>query len=392
MIKYIILLTTMVSIISCKPEHKELDNDVDLPFVLDLNAISKKIIDLSELMPGERVLLVMAPGEFDDIINELRESIEVKNAVYLGTMSVSDLQPEEWTTTWISERMNKDDEQLEALFEDVDLGIMLPGASPIHQPYKVLQSMLEGTPKRTIHFHWAGAYDLNGNLLVTDDEKSKFYQNVILNTDYKSLSTAQLAFETAMRNKVIQVTTNEGTDIRFKIGNRPVTRQDGDASRSRASQGLNLIDREIEIPAGAIRVAPIEESVNGSIAFPDAKWDGTIVKDLIVTIESGKIIDVKATESQEAALSEMNKAGNAGKSFREFALGFNPMMTIQDGDVPWIPYYGYGSGVVRLSLGDNTELGGNVGGGYVRWNFFPKATVKVGDEVWVENGTMIKEF
>ena len=58
-------------------------------------------------------------------------------------------------------------------------------------------------------------------------------------------------------------------------------------------------------------------------------------------------------------------------------------------DRSWIPYYGYGAGVVRLSLGDNTELGGNVGGGYVRWNFFVDATVSMGDVIWVDEGRLI---
>ena len=56
----------------------------------------------------------------------------------------------------------------------------------------------------------------------------------------------------------------------------------------------------------------------------------------------------------------------------------------------WIPYYGYGAGVVRLSLGDNTELGGTVGGGYVRWNFFVDATVTVDGEIWVEGGRLLR--
>jgi hypothetical protein len=46
--------------------------------------------------------------------------------------------------------------------------------------------------------------------------------------------------------------------------------------------------------------------------------------------------------------------------------------------------------VVRLSLGDNSELGGRVGGGYVRWNFFVDATVRVGDQVWVEDGRLVR--
>jgi len=45
---------------------------------------------------------------------------------------------------------------------------------------------------------------------------------------------------------------------------------------------------------------------------------------------------------------------------------------------PWIPYYGYGAGVVRLSLGDNSELGGKV----------TDATVAVDGKVWVKDGKL----
>ena len=92
----------------------------------------------------------------------------------------------------------------------------------------------------------------------------------------------------------------------------------------------------------------------------------------------------------EAALREIEAAGDAGKAFREFALGFNPLLAIPGSGERWIPYYGYGAGVVRLSLGDNTELGGTVGGGYVRWNFFVDATVTVDGETWVEGGRLLR--
>jgi len=391
MTKINIYFFLLVLLCACQnnPVQKAEETEKEV-FSLDLKAISNKIIELADLENDENVLLVMAPGEFNDIINELSGAIEASGANYLGAISVTEEQPEAWSSDWVKERIGKSDEELTSLFEDVDLGIMLPGASPTHQPYKVLQDMLQEGSRRTIHFHWAGAYDLNGNLLETDAEKSQFYQNVILNTDYKELAEAQIRFENAMRNSIIRVTTQEGTDIVFQIGDRPVTKQDGNASAARASKGLNLIDREIEIPSGAIRVAPIEESVNGTIAFPDANWDGERVSSLKVAIENGKIINIKAKEGEEAVIKEMEKAGDSGKSFREFALGFNPMMPIQQTDSPWIPYYGYGAGVVRLSLGDNTELGGKVGGGYVRWNFFTNATVSVDDDVWVDEGRLLK--
>ena len=77
-----------------------------------------------------------------------------------------------------------------------------------------------------------------------------------------------------------------------------------------------------------------------------------------------------------------------GVAFRGVGLGFNPLLAVP-GRAPWIPYYGYGAGVVRLSLGDNTELGGTVTGGYVRWNFFTELTVSVGSTTWVRGGKLV---
>lgn len=167
-----------------------------------------------------------------------------------------------------------------------------------------------------------------------------------------------------------------------------MTKQDGDASYKKETY-KNLIDREIELPPGAIRVAPIEETVEGTIAFPNSVWQGEKVEGLVITFKKGKIETLSATKGEEAVLEELKLAGEAGQYFREFALGFNPLLSIPEKD-PWIPYYGYGSGVIRLSLGDNTELGGKVKGGYVRWNFFTDATVIVGDDLWVKNGKLVK--
>ena len=104
--------------------------------------------------------------------------------------------------------------------------------------------------------------------------------------------------------------------------------------------------------------------------------------------KSGKVIKIECTIGKDAVKTELDSAGEAGYSFREFALGFNPLLAIPKKN-PWIPYYGYGAGVVRLSLGDNSELGGNVKGGYVRWNFFTNASVIVGKDTWVKEGKFL---
>src|SRR5258708_3012623 len=76
---------------------------------------------------------------------------------------------------------------------------------------------------------------------------------------------------------------------------------------------------------------------------------------------NARVVRIPAAIGKDAVEAEMQKAGNAGRAFREIGLGLNPLLAVPD-RAPWIPDYGYGAGVVRLSLGDNTELGGTVGG------------------------------
>ncbi|MGB4972836.1 MAG: aminopeptidase [Cyclobacteriaceae bacterium] len=383
------LLLSLLLIIcfSCETQKKQSDEDV--ASYLNWQAIADQLIDQSQLQSGEQVLLVGQVGQFEPLVPLLKTGIEDAGAKYLGTMSIDGNQPEAWKTDYTTSLEGLEGEELSLYLSIVDLGVMLPGATPTDKVYAGLQDVLNQGKSRTIHFHWQGAYDLTGRLMVPDSTIDLFYEKGLLSTDYDALAEKQMGFDNAMRENWITVTTPAGTNIKFQIGDRKVTKQDGNASLSHMATATTLIDREVELPAGAIRVAPIEESVSGTIAFPDSEWGGQLVKGLVMKFENGKVVDVQATENIESVQKEIENAGEAGKSFREFALGFNPMLAIPD-DQSWIPYYGYGGGVVRLSLGDNSELGGNVGGGYVRWNFFIDATVKVGEEVWVEGGKLIK--
>jgi hypothetical protein len=323
------------------------------------------------------------------LIPLLRERISAAGAEDLGAINVSGEEPEAWATEFTQGADNLSREELREYLAEVDLGVMLPGAQPTHASYGALQDILQEGSRRTIHFHWWGAYHLNGAEKTVDSTVHVFYQKVLSETDYDALAAKQQAFEQAMGGNTIRVTTPKGTDISFEIGDRPVTKQDGDASAARAQQGQNLIDCEVELPAGAIRVAPIEETVNGTIAFPDAEWNGEVVRGLVMNFENGQLSSFSAEQNEEAVQAVLNENGQSARSFREFALGFNPQLAISATGGEWIPYYGYGAGVVRLSLGDNTELGGQVTGGYVRWNFFTDATVVVGEETWVEDGKLI---
>ena len=377
----------LLCFLSCQSKEESKNQMNSFP---NWEAIADKLLERSDLVEGERVVLMAKPGYFDPLVELLSKKIPETGAIYLGAFSVNPNKiPKEWETDFIKKAKGKNKKDLTNYLMQVDLGIMLPGAIPTDLEYASMQDVLRKDKGRTIHFHWSGAYNLSGEVIEIDNIKSEYYQNALLETDYINLGKIQRSFEAAIRNIWVTITTPRGTNIKFKIGKRPVNKQDGNASSKREPQ-LNLIDREIELPSGAIRVAPIEDTVEGSIAFPNSIWNGKKVEGLVLTFISGKIIKIKSDVGKEAVKKELDSAGEAAYSFREFALGFNPLLAIPKKN-PWIPYYGYGTGIVRLSLGDNSELGGNVKGGYVRWNFFTDATVIVGDSTWVKAGKMLIE-
>jgi hypothetical protein len=358
--------------------------------VPDLDRIATAIVQRASLRPGERVLLVGSPSRFEPLVPRLRAAVVQAGAIDLGAMAGTGAPLAGTAMEFVAAAAGMDRARLAKHFRTVDLAVMLPDAAVDDPPYAAMQDVLAAGHGRTIHFHWSGAYDLQGSVLPESAAIDATYQHALLETDYAALAENQRAFEAAMRAGEVRVTTPAGTDLRFRIGGRPVTRQDGDASADRAKAARNLIDREVELPAGAIRVAPIEESVSGTIVIPRSVWNGVGVRGLTLRFDDGRVVEVRAEEGGEAVEREMAAGGDGARAFREFALGLNPLLAIPSRDL-WIPYYGYGAGVVRLSLGDNSELGGAVTGGYVRWNFFTDATVWVGEEVWVRDGDLVRQ-
>jgi hypothetical protein len=87
----------------------------------------------------------------------------------------------------------------------------------------------------------------------------------------------------------------------------------------------------------------------------------------------------------------VNNQPETVRFFREMGLGFNPRLTVPERD-PWIPYYGYGAGVVRLGIGNNQEIGGKVAGsGYYRWrDLFVDCTITLAGETWVKDGKFVR--
>ena len=368
---------------------------------LDYPAIARRLVQQLALKPGERVMSIAHPGVFDDLLPHIRYEVMRAGGIDLGVVEVlREPVPESFETGVLVKGARDARAHYKAMFRDVDAAIMMPGANTSHPAYLAMQDWLkddltEHRGRRTIHFHWienGSAYPIAGQPLPSRPEMDAAYQRALLKTDYKALAEIERRFAAALSTADVHITSPSGTDLRFRAGDRPANLQDGDASAARTALGKVLVDHEIELPAGVVRVAPLEDSVEGVIAFPPSQWDGRPVDALRLRFSKGRVVEITAASGKDAVEAEMRRAGDAGRAFREIGLGFNPLLAVPD-RTPWIPYYGYGAGVVRLSLGDNTELGGAVAApagqpAYVRWNFFTDLTVTIGNTTWVRNGTL----
>jgi hypothetical protein len=276
----------------------------------------------------------------------------------------------------------------EKRLNQADIYVWLPAGSGTRPPAQTqaLHDWLVAGKGRQVHFHWGdGTRGLDGLNLSHNATYDSVYLSA-LDIDYAELDRSQESVVVKLKSGEVRVTTPAGTDIRFRAGARPFTKQNGDASKAAASEAGAVIGREIELPAGAIRVAPLEESVNGTIVLPSARFGGSVVKNLAIAFEKGRITQFTADSGEDAFRATLSQS-SALNYFRELGIGFNPKLKTPKGHHA-IPYYGYGAGIIRLSLGNNEELGGAVRGDGVRWLLFEDATVTVGEAVIVRDGKL----
>ncbi len=333
--------------------------------------MARRIVTALKPARGERVILRLDPETMPALEPKVKRLLEQAGAA-VETIPYGD-------APGFEEKLN-----------GADIYIWLPaGPRALTPPAQalLLGRWLDSGRGRQVHFHWGDGTRATDGMSGTH---SAAYDRVYLDAleiDYAALDRQMEKAIAKFKSGEVRVTTPAGTDLSFRVGDRPFTKQSGDASKERMKSARVRIDREIELPAGALRVAPLETTVNGVMVVPWARIGGAEVKNIRLEFKEGTVTSY-SSETNGDALKKAIDLGPGLKKFREFALGMNPKL-VTPGDEQWVAYYGYGAGVVRLGLGDNSELGGAARGFPVRWLFFPDATVRVGNDVLVDKGRLV---
>jgi hypothetical protein len=277
-----------------------------------------------------------------------------------------------------------EDRAIAELFALADVFIWLPTT----WAYNVWQTeeILKTWPGRAVHFHWIMDVSMDAGLFR---RLSELY-DAALWVDYAALTAHQRRLASALQDSEVEVTDPRGTRLRFELRRAHFHLGNGDASRAfidgYARPG-SARDREVELPAGAIRTVDIERAEGVLVTAPET-FGGRQVGSVQLEFSGNRI--ARLTSEHHGPWAEAVWRAHSGDRdrFGELNVGVNPKLAVRP-DLPAIPYYGYGAGVIRVSVGDNAESGGPYRSSYHQWFFLTDATVRANGHPVVERGRLV---
>ena len=357
-------------------------------FDCDWGRVARLIVHESlKTQPGEKVIIHADPTYFPALTEQVRIELVEAGAVELAVSMVNSGGLE---AVQRSHRRREDpalidmeDRAMASVFDLADIYIWLPGFWQINPGQT--EKILETWPGRSIHFHWV----IDPNDPVEFSLLSKMYEQALF-IDYESLDSRQQELIATLRTTSVQITNPAGSDLTFELKDAHFHRGNGQASKefiSSYARDGSARDREVELPAGAIRTVDITNT-QGRLVCSDENFFGRQVGTLNYTFSDGRITSVESQHHNDYVQAVWGIQSGDNDRIGEFNLGVSPALTLLPDYPKTVPYFGYGDGVVRISLGDNQESGGDVISSYHHWLFLTDATVKAGGVTLVEHGSL----
>jgi hypothetical protein len=336
------------------------------------------------LRPGERVVLFHSPELDRGALPAVRAAIGRAGGILVGEIvppagaalaARAELTPRERGRIEARE-----DSAWARVFRAADAAIWLPTDLPAVLARRSFEHLVDGARGvRSIHFHWFLPPD-HGEVALIDS----LYAAAIAVPPAEIRATNGW-LDTTLRGATVRVTAPNGTDLTFRVPRAAwAHNNDGDAARAK---GPSVRDREEELPAGVWRttgIAGAEGSLVGHVSFD------TRSPSVAARVERGRVVELGSLREAGAVVAAWEAATGDKRLLSEFVIGTNPALppVLASG---FMPYYAYGAGTVRFSIGDNWESGGPQRaspGGSVLF-FVPDATVLVDGEPVIRRGRLV---
>jgi hypothetical protein len=357
---------------------------------IDAERIGKRVVQSLQPSPGERAILVYDPLYYPEIAGAIQAGLRAAGAepVVALTFDPPAIVRAEAAGSIPAEAIEERTVAfLRPLFEQAAIFLWLP-AREIAGDTR-WERLLAASRARGIHFHWIMPLEGRGADEVA--ALSRLYERAILDTDYPALSREQDRLIAALRGRAIRITDARGTDLRLRVpGDAWFHKNDGDMSPARAAAARSVRDREMEFPAGALRFIPDVTSSEGKLVVTSPVAGSAGPDTVTLEFSGGRVVRHHAAKDDAGFTRLWDGFGGDIDKVGEIVIGTSPLLAAR---LPsgTLPYYGYGDGFVRVSMGDNWESGGTnrSPSGRPLWLFLEKATVESDGRVLVKEGRIV---
>lgn len=361
--------------------------DAPAPYQPDWPKLAKHMVEVSlKLAPGERVLIHYDPERDAGLVAALRSEITRAGGIISGELT----WPDEATAKYLDalspeekqKRATAEDAIYRELFAHSDVYLWLHASRAGDLEWRQFERLIEGSKLRAIHSHWFESPDP-----AERDAVRRMYERAI-NMDPAEIETVLAPMEAKLRGAKLRLTSPDGTDLTFRIpGDAWFHHNTGEASRAKVANARSVRDREEELPAGVLRTTAVVEA-NGKLVA--TVFSGSKKDSVAVTFRDGRIVKIEPrTEAGKAFADWFAGASGDRDKVSEFVIGTNPNLTpIQPSG--FMPYYGYGAGIVRIAIGDNWESGGSLRTGDHQdwWLFVTDGNLTANGTAIVSGGTL----
>jgi hypothetical protein len=332
----------------------------------DWSRVAELVVGRSlKLAPGEKVVLFWERSEDRGAAAARRKAIAAKGGVVAGEIDAAE---------------PRNDEAWRGLFAAADVAIWLPTKTRFED--RPFEHLVEGSRVRSIHFHWFLPPD------AADAARIEAMYAEAIAVSPEDLLARQSRLEGRLRGAKVRVTSPNGTDLRFEIpADARFHRNTGDANPAKVKDARSVRDREEELPASVLRTTALGAAQGTLVGYAGFDTRGPI---LAATFADGQVQKLESRREAGETVKKWEAAGGDKRRPAEFVISANPALipTLPSG---FMPYYGYGSGIVRVAIGDNWESGGSNRSELGEILFFlVDATVEANGTAIVKDGRLVE--
>lgn len=271
-------------------------------------------------------------------------------------------------------------EDAEAIFKDV----------PIEKRSKTAlanQAILDAygkLPMRAVAVTYPNEH--TAKLYELDFDTYAQMQWAAVNADYRNIAAQARQLEKLLTNgKEVRITSPAGTDLAFKLDQRPCFMNDGVIDDTDAKSEL-LLQRSVNLPGGNIVVTMDESSANGKFVLPKTRCNFVTMTNASGEFKNGKLMKISGEDYKSCVTEMMNLHEGSAGQLAAFQIGLNPALRAIEGTANYRP--ADAAGMVTIYIGDNTFYGGKnkVSGNFSYAMAITNATVTIDGQVVVEKG------